>query len=585
MKQRDDHLRSNEPTTNDTTHGGFDFEELERLGLTERDVVDFSTNVLPHGPSLAVKLAIQSAAIQRYPDRDCIPLRRSIADHYHVPFERILVGNGCSELIHLIASSIVRTGDRVIVVGPTFSEYSRATRLAGGVELRCDALSEELFAVPLLAIESALNCSPTRLVWICNPNNPTGQSIARASILEWLVRFPQTLFVVDESYIEFTTHGESLLECEFPNLIVLRSMTKTYALAGLRLGFAVVPEPWLSLLMTRRIPWSVNCIAQVAGIAALADQNYFINAMRELLQEKCSLMQRLDAHGFQTVPSDAAFFLLEVENAALLRDHLLRQGVLVRDCNSFGLPRHVRIASGTASQNQRLVSCLTGEATTSIATPVKAILCNHWNDDFQRQLQRLFQVRRDVRRFRTDALTDGTMRRLIETACMAPSVGLSQPWRFVSVKSPEARAALLSEFQQQNDLAAANFDAKTAIHYRQLKLAGLREAPEHLAVFVDPNPMAGRGLGRATMPESVAYSVVAAIQNFWLAARVEGLGVGWVSILRPSHVASILNVDNDWQLIAYLCIGYPQETEEDSPELERSGWEQRHPIEDCWFER
>ena len=226
-----------------------------------------------------------------------------------------------------------------------------------------------------------------------------------------------------------------------------------------------------------------------------------------------------------------------------------------------------------------------GEQSIAILPPVESLRGNHWNDDFQSQLQRLFQFRRDVRRFRTDALTDGTMRRLIETACMAPSVGLSQPWRFVSVKSQTARSAIINEFEQQNDLAAARFDGKTAIQYQQLKLAGLREAPEHLAVFVVPNPTTGRGLGRATMPESVAYSVVAAIQNFWLAARVEGIGVGWVSILRPSQVASRLNVDNDWQLIAYLCVGYPQETEVNTPELERVGWEQRHPIESCWFER
>jgi 5,6-dimethylbenzimidazole synthase len=118
-----------------------------------------------------------------------------------------------------------------------------------------------------------------------------------------------------------------------------------------------------------------------------------------------------------------------------------------------------------------------------------------------------------------------------------------------------------------------------------LKLAGLKEAPEHLAVFVEPSPEQGRGLGRATMPESVAYSVVAAIQNLWLAARAEGVGVGWVSILRPEQIATLLDVPQGWQLVAYLCIGWPQVEDDEVPELEQVGWERRVDSKNVWIQR
>ena len=569
----------------DTVHGGIDFVELERLGLSPKNILDLSSNILPDGPSPRVICAIQNASIDRYPDRESIDLRRAIADHYHIPFDKILVGNGCCELIHLIASSIVQMGDHVMIVGPTFSEYERAAQMAGGIPVLCNAIAETRFDCPMSEIESTLCGFSIRLAWICNPNNPTGRLIPKSILLQWLEEHPQTVFVVDESYIEFTTGSESLIDCCYANLIVLRSMTKAYALAGLRLGFAVVGDSWIPLFNSRRVPWSVNSPAQVAGVAALADCEHYLGAMKRLSLAKRELLEKLHLNGFQTVASDTAYFLMEVDNATILRERLLMHGVLVRDCSSFGLSRYVRIAVGTTSQNQVLVDSLMERPKTLAPTVVEPKMESGWDSEFRVQLERLFQVRRDVRRFRVDALHAGTMKRLLEAACMAPSVGLSQPWRFVSVNSTSARANVNLEFELQNELAASHYDSRTAAEYTRLKLAGLREAPEHLAVFVDPNPSEGRGLGRATMPESVVYSVVAAIQNFWLAARVEGIGVGWVSILRPSQINSILNVDHDWQLVAYLCVGYPQATEQASPELERAGWEHRRSIAANWLER
>ncbi|MGH7736896.1 MAG: 5,6-dimethylbenzimidazole synthase, partial [Candidatus Tyrphobacter sp.] len=184
--------------------------------------------------------------------------------------------------------------------------------------------------------------------------------------------------------------------------------------------------------------------------------------------------------------------------------------------------------------------------------------------------------RRDVRRFRSDPVGNDRIDELVALATLAPSVGHSQPWRFVSVESDARRRAVIENFERCNADALASYEDETAALYARLKLAGLREAPVHLAVFCDIETEIGRGLGRMTMPETLCYSVVAAIQNLALAARARGLGVGWVSILGPREIATLLDVPAAWRLIAYLCIGYPQEEHLD-PELERYGWQGRLP--------
>ncbi|MGY4309722.1 5,6-dimethylbenzimidazole synthase [Bradyrhizobium sp. USDA 4369] len=186
----------------------------------------------------------------------------------------------------------------------------------------------------------------------------------------------------------------------------------------------------------------------------------------------------------------------------------------------------------------------------------------------------LVRWRRDVRRFRTDPVPPDLIERLLTLAAYAPSVGFCQPWRFVLVETAERRAAIVENFRQSNQAALAGYDGERRALYARLKLEGLTLAPVHLAVCADEGTAMGHRLGRATMPETLRYSVVAAVQTFWLAARAEGLGVGWVSILDPAAVCRELDLPSDWTLVAYLCIGWPQE-EHDDPELERHGWETR----------
>ena len=197
-----------------------------------------------------------------------------------------------------------------------------------------------------------------------------------------------------------------------------------------------------------------------------------------------------------------------------------------------------------------------------------------FSTDFQTDLHDLMRWRRDVRRFRPDPVDEAVLRTCLDTFPLAPSVGLSEPWRVIRVASAAARAAALSNFEAANARALAGYSGEQARLYADLKLSGLHEAPVQLAVFCDDDTPKGAGLGAATMPEMRRYSVVGAVTQFWLAARAQGLGVGWVSILDPDQLCNDLNIDRDWQLVAYLCVGWPEATSL-TPELESAGWDTR----------
>lgn len=204
-----------------------------------------------------------------------------------------------------------------------------------------------------------------------------------------------------------------------------------------------------------------------------------------------------------------------------------------------------------------------------------------FTDDFRTQFDLLMRLRRDVRRFRTDPVDEAVLQRCLDTFRLAPSVGLSEPWRVIRVESEAARAAALKNFQAANAESLAGYSGEKAQIYSRLKLSGMQEAPVQLAVFCDDATEKGQGLGAGTMPEARRYSVVSAITLFWLALRTHGLGLGWVSILDPNRLTQDLKVPDSWRLIGYFCVGWPEELL-DTPELERVGWESRYnalPIE------
>ncbi|GIX45872.1 MAG: aminotransferase [Candidatus Tectimicrobiota bacterium] len=341
----------------DVVHGALDFAELERLGLAPEAVLDFSVNGNPYGPSPRVRAALATVALERYPDRQALALRRELAQHLDVPPSQILVGNGSAELLWLAALAFLRPGDAVYILGPTFGEYERVARLLGA-RVQGYTAAPAAFHVDPQAVAQELHRTSPRLVFVCNPNNPTGTYLPCETIAAWAGAFPQSLFVVDEAYLPFVAGAASVHTLRLANVLALHSMTKAYALAGLRLGYALGPEPVVQALAKAQPPWSVNALAQAAGRAALSDQQHLRTCLARLAQAKGELVRGLQALGLAPLPSATHFFLVPMGNARRCRQALLRQGILVRDCTSFGLPAYIRIATRTPADNARLLAAL-----------------------------------------------------------------------------------------------------------------------------------------------------------------------------------------------------------------------------------
>lgn len=206
--------------------------------------------------------------------------------------------------------------------------------------------------------------------------------------------------------------------------------------------------------------------------------------------------------------------------------------------------------------------------------PFKQFSDSTFDAAFREDLVRLLGSRRDVRHFRTDSVDPDCVQRLLQNAMLAPSVGFSQPWRWVLVNDPGIRSFIAADHERAKAEAGSLYDGERLDKYNGLRLAGLRSAPVHIAVFADTGTESGHGLGRQTMPETLIWSVMMAIYALWLSATSEGLGVGWVSILDPIAVSAKLEVPKDWSFVAYLCLGWP-ESHLDKPLLELQGWETR----------
>lgn len=336
-------------------HGALDFGELERLGIDPQAVLDFSVNSNPYGPPPGLREALNNVALERYPDREALALRRALAAHIGVEPNSVVAGNGTAELILALGLAFLRPNDRVVIAGPTFGEYERACRLAGAQVVQVDARAQDAFAPnPALLVEALVDA---RMLFVCRPNNPTGALLELDALAGWAKRFPRCLFVVDEAYLAFARGCQSALSLNAENVLVLRSMTKDYALAGLRLGYAVA-EAELCAAVTRVLPpWNVNALAQAAGVAVLNDTT-FLRTLDSLAGDSAHLVRDLTALGYQPCPSAVHYFVMDVGNGAAFRSKLLGRGILVRDCASFGLPAYVRIAAKRPFENERLLAAL-----------------------------------------------------------------------------------------------------------------------------------------------------------------------------------------------------------------------------------
>ncbi len=343
-------------------HGGRRTQAEALYGIPRQELLDFSASINPMGPPPTVAAAARAALVELpyYPDEEHTRLRQAMADYLGVSPEEVVPGNGSSEVIYWLAALL--SPRRVLIVEPTFSEYRRA---AAGTGAACDSL--------LLAAESGfaldtgcIHPEAYDLVFLCNPNNPTGYLVPADEVagLWRRCRAAGTGLVVDEAFIEFVEGGRSVLSGgTAPGLYVVRSFTKSHALAGLRLGCLVAEADFASRLRRRMPPWNINAVASAAARAALADRAYRDRISRETAGARRALFRDLSSlPNLEPLPSEANFILCHLEGigAAAVTAALARQGILVRDCRSFaGLgDGYIRVAVRTAAENHQLVSAL-----------------------------------------------------------------------------------------------------------------------------------------------------------------------------------------------------------------------------------
>ena len=339
-------------------HGGPDPEELEALRLSPDDILDFSVNCNPFGPPPGIKAAAERASWERLPEARATRLRQALAAVLGVRPANIVVGNGSVELIRFLAVALFGPKDYVVIPSPTFGEYEASVLIAGAAPLIFKLRENEGFRPDVEAL-APFQSGRAKALFLCNPNNPTGVYLSREDVLGIVEAAPERLVVLDEAYLPFVDGAWDSLELlGHGNVVLLRSMTKDFALGGLRLGYAVGPEPLMESLSCVLPPWNVNAIAQEAGLLALEDPSYPARCLPAILEARDYLIAELQKCGLPTLPSRTNFFLVKVGDAPTFRRALLRQGLLVRDCTSFGLPDYVRIAALTLPECRLLIEAV-----------------------------------------------------------------------------------------------------------------------------------------------------------------------------------------------------------------------------------
>lgn len=340
-------------------HGGINHAELKALGIDPKEVLDFSVCTNPFMPPPGVKEKMSAIPVEQYPDSKATELRERLSERLGMSPENILVGSGTTELIRLIALTYLRQGDTVLLLEPTYGEYEVACRLAGAKLLKHRARERNNFTPEIAEVSGLIRQHHPGAAFICNPNNPTGKYFPKNDIEKVLDEMDDSLLVLDEAYIDFVeATWNPFYLTERGNVVVLRSMTKDYGLPGLRLGYAVARKEIIDSLRPALPPWNVNAIAQKVGIAVLEKEEYLRQSLRQVWEAKRFLITELARLGFKALPSDANYFLIKTGNAAGFRRSMLKQGILVRDCTSFGLPEFIRIAPRTLPECEKLIAAI-----------------------------------------------------------------------------------------------------------------------------------------------------------------------------------------------------------------------------------
>ena len=285
-------------------------------------------------------------------------LTERIADYAQLPSENVLVGTGSNSLIQALLMVALAPGDRFIIPDPTFTLYGLFGKMLGAEVVSC-RLHPENFSLPMEEMLAACGSPRAKLLALCTPNNPTGNSFPLAQLRELLQAFPG-LVVIDEAYREFSAQDAKPLLHEFENLVILRTFSKALALAGMRVGYMMAAPEICNEVRKARLPYSVNLFSETAVMVALDEIAYLKEQVREIIAQRASLLPALRAFtSLRVYPSDANFILVRARNGLALFQHLLREGILVRDVSGYpGLENCLRLSVGTREQNHRLLESL-----------------------------------------------------------------------------------------------------------------------------------------------------------------------------------------------------------------------------------
>ncbi len=340
---------------------GKPIEELEReYGVSGSIKLASNENALGPSPKAVAAITAALSGLHRYPDGSCYYLGRALAEKLGVPTQRLVFGNGSNEIIGLLAAALLGAGDEVITSHPTFLVYQNVVQAQGGINrvVPLKGMAHDLEAI-VAAVTSA-----TRMIFLDNPNNPTGSIFSAADFETFLARLPaQVIVVLDEAYFDFVApelrlDARRYLDGPQP-VVALRTFSKAYGLAGLRVGYGMMHEELAAALHRVRQPFNVNTPAQVGALAALADEEHYRNTLETTRREMARLAAAVEELGCRPFASQANFFLIDVNgDGRTLYENLLRQGVIVRPMQAYGYPGKIRITPGRPEENDRFLRSL-----------------------------------------------------------------------------------------------------------------------------------------------------------------------------------------------------------------------------------
>lgn len=341
---------------------GMPIEELARqYGLDPAAIIKLASNENPYGMSPQARQVIRRSAADSYRYPDGYELRKALAAHYRVAEDTIVLGNGSNDVLDLVARVFLAPGKQAVSSQHAFIVYRIVTAITGAEHVTVPAAA---YGHDLAAMRQAIT-DTTRVVWIANPNNPTGTYIPPHELRTWLDHVPAHVMVVlDEAYYEYlnpTDRADSVSWLQmYPNLIIVRTFSKVYGLAGLRVGYALAAPQTANLLNRVRQPFNVSHIGLAAAVAALADQSFVAESYERNRQGRAQLLEGLKTMGIACLPAYGNFVTAAFIDAPSVHEALLRQGIIVRPVGEYEMPHHLRITVGTPAENRRLLAALSG---------------------------------------------------------------------------------------------------------------------------------------------------------------------------------------------------------------------------------